>query len=162
MNGAEAGAEWTVFSVRDTFSGEVHVVGVVPGDQEGVAVCPPESAVLIPEVHVVSAHSAWEAAGLIRCGLDDSDEVGTPFTSPVTCRDCARFDGTTTMALRNAIGHDKFGHRLSNNLSRAGVTSIAELRLVSDATLLELRDFGPAGLQRVHSARLRRAASVGR
>ncbi|MBC9731069.1 hypothetical protein [Streptomyces sp. TRM68367] len=66
------------------------------------------------------------------------------------------------MALRNAIGHDKFGHRLSNNLSRAGVTSIAELRLVSDAALLELRDFGPAGLQRVRSARLRRAARVSR
>jgi DNA-directed RNA polymerase alpha subunit len=61
------------------------------------------------------------------------------------------------MTLRNALGHDKFGHRHSNNLSRAGVTSIAELRLVSDARLLELRDFGLAGLQRVRSARLKRA-----
>ncbi|MET9964729.1 hypothetical protein ABZZ80_02045 [Streptomyces sp. NPDC006356] len=162
MNGATADVDWTVFSVRDVFSGDVHVVGVVPGDQTEVAVCPSGDSALAPEVHVVKAASAWEAAGLIAYGPDDADDAGLLYGATVPCRDCARFEGTTTMALRNAMGHDKFGHRLSNNLSRAGVTSIAELRLVSDAALLDLRDFGPAGLQRVHSARPRRASRLNR
>lgn len=163
MKGAEADdTEWTVFSVRDVFSGEIHVVGVVPGDQEGVAVCPSGGAVLVPEVHVVAASSAWEAAGLIAYGSGGPDDVEPPSTPAETCRNCARFEGTAGMALRNALGHDKFGHRLANTLSRAGVTTVVELRLVSDATLLGLRDFGPAGLQRVHSARLGRAPRLGR
>ncbi|MGW3950806.1 DUF6093 family protein [Streptomyces sp. NPDC004752] len=162
MNGAEADAEWTVFSVREVFSGVVRVVAVVPGNQENVAVCPSSDAVLVPQMHVVAASSAWEAAGLIAYGSDGSDGVEPLSTSMVTCRDCARFEGSPSMALRNAMGHDKFGHRLSNNLSRAGVTSIAELRLISDGALLSLRDFGSAGLRRVHLARLGRVSSVDR
>lgn len=155
MDEASDSGAWTVFSVRDVFSGEVHVVGVVPGDQTGVAVCPAGDT-LVPEARAVVASSAWEAAGLIAYGSDDPNDVEPPLTPTVACRNCARFEGTPGMALRNAMGHDKFGHRLSNTLSRAGVSSIAELRLVNDATLLGLRDFGLAGLQRVRSARLGR------
>jgi hypothetical protein len=70
--GGDSGT-WTVFSVRDVFSGEVHVVGVVPGDQTGAAVCP-SGDVLVPEMRVVVASSAWEAAGLIAFSSDAPDE----------------------------------------------------------------------------------------
>ncbi|WP_149825446.1 hypothetical protein [Streptomyces tailanensis] len=58
------------------------------------------------------------------------------------------------------MGHDKFGHRLSNALSRAGVMSLAELRLRTDARLLRVGGFGPAALERVRGARLGRAWHV--
>jgi hypothetical protein len=52
--------------------------------------------------------------------------------------------------LYRLLGHDSLGHRTGNALTRAGITTVAALRQMTDKQILLIRSIHEVALRRIH------------
>ncbi|MGI5353042.1 hypothetical protein ACQEU8_33410 [Streptomyces sp. CA-250714] len=149
-------SDWTVIGLFDQDDATLHVAAVFPGDVTATPLTPSTDG-LLPVLRVMTAPNATEAAAALQAHVEGAEPM--PATSP--CRSC-RDRGRDEARFRNAFGHDKPGHRLSNLMKREGFGDPASL-LAADLSALDgLRGMGAESRARVRLARRRlRSPSVG-
>ncbi|WP_173870792.1 hypothetical protein SALCHL_002823 [Streptomyces albus subsp. chlorinus] len=139
-------SDWTVFGLLEEVTRTLLVAAVVPGDAtRGVTTVPSDG--FDPVARVVDAPTSAEAASRAR----DEIEGAEPMPAGAGCYSCRGLRGGD-LRFRDAFGHDKHGHRLSNMVMRAGYCD-AESLLAADLTALDVLP----GMGAVSRARVRRA-----
>lgn len=137
---------WTVVGLYDGETSVPQVVAVLPGDVTANAATPPARVGFHPVLRAVTAPGGPDAVATWLAELEGSEPM--PVSS--SCRSCRNREGGDKR-LRDAVGHDGPGHRLSNLLSRNGVDDDAALLSADLGELTKLPGFGagsPALLRR--------------
>ncbi|MEU7318284.1 hypothetical protein [Streptomyces sp. NPDC007083] len=142
-------SDWTVIGLIDEDARTLHVAAVFPGAVTRAAETAQTDG-FRPIAHTVAAATSTEAAARVR----DEIEGAEPMPAGGVCCSCRNYGGGR-LRFRDAFGHDKHGHRLSNMLMREGYGD-AESLLAADLTVLDaLRGMGGESRARVRRARRR-------
>ncbi|MFI8850200.1 hypothetical protein ACIGW3_08420 [Streptomyces sp. NPDC053499] len=142
-------SDWTVIGLIDEDAKILHVAAVFPGDVTRDTETAQTDG-FRPVARAVSAATSAEAASRVR----DEVEGAEPMPADGGCYSC-RNRQHDELRFRDAFGHDKHGHRLSNLLMRQDYGDAASL-LDADLTVLDaLRGMGDESRARVRRARRR-------